>query len=131
MRETLTVYYDGACPLCRTEIGHYRGCSGADRVRFIDLSSFEKDDTLGPGLNCAAAQARFHVRDTTGRLSSGAAAFAELWCTLPGWRWLGRAVSLRVFGFQPILPVAEVAYRIFLPLRPRLARLLMRARRFR
>lgn len=130
MRETLTVYYDGACPLCRTEIGHYRNCTGAERIGFVDLASVETDAPLGPGLTCPTAQARFHVRDADGRLTSGAAAFAKLWSVLPAWRWLGRIVGLRVFGFRLILPVAEAAYRLFLPLRPRLAGLLRRTARF-
>ncbi|GEO98136.1 thiol-disulfide oxidoreductase DCC family protein [Methylobacterium haplocladii] len=128
MRETLTVYYDGACPLCRTEIRHYRNCAGAEHLRFVDLASVETDAQLGPSLTCATAQARFHVRDTDGRLSSGAAAFTKLWSVLPAWRWLGRFVGLRVFGFRLILPVAETAFRLFLPLRPRLARLMLALR---
>ena len=63
-----------------------------------------------------------------GQLISGAAAFARLWRTLPGWRWLGRVVDLRVLGARPVLPLAELAYRLSLPLRPRLARLIARLR---
>ncbi|GJD60305.1 thiol-disulfide oxidoreductase DCC family protein [Methylobacterium frigidaeris] len=126
MREDLTVYYDGACPLCRSEIGHYRRCAGAERVSFVDLATIEDDATLGPGLDRAAAQGRFHVREADGRLVSGAAAFARLWQRLPAWRWLGRLVEVRVLGLRPILSLAETAYRLFLPLRPRLARLLHR-----
>ncbi len=124
MGEDLTVYYDGACPLCRAEIAHYRGLAGAGRVRFVDLAQAEGDAALGPGLDLAAARARFHVRETDGRLVSGAAAFARLWRRLPRWRWLSRLVELRVFGRRPVLPVAEAAYRLSLPLRPRLVRLL-------
>lgn len=40
---------------------------------------------------------------------------AALWRALPGWRWLGRIVGARL-----VLPLAEGAYRAFLPLRPRL-----------
>ncbi len=137
MREDLTVYYDGACPLCRTEIGHYRRCAGAERLRFVDLATMGDEAasgsgtlgpaTLGPGLGRAAAQARFHVREPDGRLVSGAAAFARLWHRLPAWRWLARLVEVRVFGRRPVLALAETAYRLFLPLRPRLARLLSRS----
>ncbi len=124
----LSVYYDGGCPLCRAEIDHYRRCEGADRVRFVDVGPGAAASALGAGLDREAALRRFHVRDAQGRLVSGAAAFARLWRTLPGWRWLGRLVDLRVLGIRPILPLAEVAYRAFLPLRPRLARLVTRLR---
>ena len=119
----LTVYYDGACPLCRAEIGHYRRCDSAGRLRFVDVAPDGPDGSLGADLDPEAARRRFHVRDRDGRLHSGAAAFARLWDALPGWRWLARAARL-----PGALPLAEAAYRAFLPLRPRFARLLVRRR---
>lgn len=124
----LSVYYDGGCPLCRAEIGHYRRCAGSERVRFVDVGRGAPAAALGEGLDREAALRRFHVRDAQGRLVSGAAAFARLWQTLPGWRWLGRLVALKVLGVRPLLPVAEAAYRLFLPLRPTLARVVTRLR---
>ncbi|MGU3416847.1 thiol-disulfide oxidoreductase DCC family protein [Methylobacterium sp. D54C] len=124
----LSVYYDGGCPLCRAEIDQYRRCAGADRLAFVDVGSGAPESALGADLDRARALRRFHVRTADGQLISGAAAFARLWRTLPGWRWLGRLVDLRVLGVRPILPVAELAYRLSLPLRPRLARLMARLR---
>ena len=121
MQTDLTVYYDGGCPLCRAEIGHYRRAAGAERVAFVDVQA---GGSLGPGLDCAAALRRFHVREPDGRLVSGAAAFALLWRALPAWAWLGRLLGLRLLGRRPVLAVAERAYRISLRLRPRLARLM-------
>lgn len=112
----LTVYFDGACPLCAREIALYRGCRGAERIAFVDVAVGEP---LGTGLDRATALARFHVRDADGRLVSGAAAFARLWAQLPAWRPL--ALVLRLPG---ALWVAERAYRAFLPLRPHIARIL-------
>lgn len=120
-RPELTVYYDGACPLCRAEIDHYRRCRGAEAVAFVDFSVRGAPAALGPDLTCEAALARFHVREVDGRLLSGAEAFARLWRVLPGWRWLGRLVATPL-----VLSLAEAAYRAFLPLRPRLARLVAR-----
>ncbi|WP_456686270.1 thiol-disulfide oxidoreductase DCC family protein [Bradyrhizobium sp. P5_C11_2] len=122
----LSVYYDGSCPLCRAEIDHYRQCAGADRLAFVDVGRDAPAPALGPDLCREAALKRFYVRAADGQLVSGAAAFARLWRTLPGRRWLGRLVDLRVLGFRPVLPIAELAYRLSLPLRPRLARLVAR-----
>ncbi|MCJ2121673.1 thiol-disulfide oxidoreductase DCC family protein [Methylobacterium sp. J-077] len=127
MGSDLTVYYDGGCPLCRAEIGHYQRCDGAEQIAFVDVGRDAPAVGLGPDLDRDAALRRFHVRGADGRLVSGAAAFVRLWHILPNWRWLGRLVELRIFGMQPVLPLAEAAYCLFLPLRPRLARLIARA----
>ena len=114
----LTVYYDGSCPLCRREIALYRSLRGAARLQWLDVSA---GASLGPDLSCEAAMRRFHVRDAQGRLFSGGAAFARLWRALPGWRvpgWL--------FAAPPLSWLLELAYRVFLPLRPRLQGLVRR-----
>ena len=84
----LTVYYDGSCPLCRSEIGLYRKAQGSNRIDFVDVSAIE-GRAVAPDLTQADAMARFHVRKSDGALASGAAGFAQLWLTLPRWKWLG------------------------------------------
>lgn len=120
-RSSLTVYHDGRCPLCAAEIAQYRQAEGADAITFVDASSASRNEDLTAGLSADLALSRFHVRDEAGQLISGAAAFALLWRTLPRWRWLGRLV-----GSPAVLPLAERAYTLVLPLRPPLARLLVR-----
>lgn len=110
----LTVFYDGACPLCDAEIGLYRGCAGAERVAFVDVSVVATG-AVAPGLEKAAALKRFHVRRADGTLVSGAAGFGHLWLALPGWRWIGRIVLL-----PGILQAVELVYRGFLIVRPAL-----------
>jgi len=112
----LTVYYDGACPLCRREIGFYRDCRGAEAVAWVDIAG--SAEAPAPDLPRAAALARFHVRGADGRLVSGGAAFAELWRALPGFRPLGR-----LFGRPLPGRVLARGYEAFLGLRPRLQRL--------
>ena len=114
----LTIYYDGSCPLCRREIGLYRGLSSTVRLNWVDVSA---GSSLGEGLSCKAAMRRFHVRDQSGRLLSGGAAFSRLWRALPGWRVLGWC-----FACPPMSWGLELAYRAFLPLRPGLQRLAQR-----
>lgn len=120
----LTVYYDGACPLCAAEIAIYRRARGADGLSFVDVADSGSGSLIGPDLPRKAALARFHIRGQDGRLSSGAAGFAALWRVLPGWRWLGR-----IAGTRAVLPVAEAFYLVFLPLRPYIARALRLCRR--
>lgn len=111
----LTVLYDGACPLCRREIGLYRGMQSSTPLCFADVSS--TDSPLPGGTTREQLLARFHVRTSDGRLLSGAAAFLALWATLPGWRWL--AAAGRVPG---VAWAMERAYRLFLHVRPLLQR---------
>ena len=113
----LTVYYDGGCPLCRMEISHYQGQSGAERICFLDVS--KAGELAAPDLPRDKALARFHVRDSTGALESGAAAFVRIWLMLPKWRW-----AAKVSTIPGALWIMERAYRGFLPLRPFIARML-------
>lgn len=118
----LTVYHDGACPICSVEIGHYKKLAGAERIRFVDAASVE-DGAFGEALDRDQALARFHVRLADGRLLSGAAAFAELWQTLPRYRVFGR-----IARFPVILQGLEVTYRLILPVRGALSGLIRRIR---
>jgi predicted DCC family thiol-disulfide oxidoreductase YuxK len=111
-----TVFYDGSCPLCRSEIGFYQRQRGADGVSFVDVSACEFA-LVAPDLSKADAMARFHVRDGDGKLVSGAGAFATLWTVLPTFSLVGRIANLP--GIRHGL---EAAYRAFLPLRPWLQR---------
>ena len=106
-----TVYFDGSCPLCRMEIGHYRRLDSEGALSFVDVS--EPCANTGPGLDREAAMARFHIRDSQGKLLSGAAAFVEIWRTVPGWRHAARVAAL-----PGALFVLERSYRGFLKLRP-------------
>ncbi|MGQ3045690.1 MAG: DCC1-like thiol-disulfide oxidoreductase family protein [Niveispirillum sp.] len=113
-RAPVTVWYDGACPLCRREIALMRRLDRRRAIRFIDAAD--------PGTACPLDRAdilsRFHVREGE-RMLSGAAAFAAMWRAIPMLRPLGILA-----GWRPVTPLFEAGYRIFLRLRPRLQRLL-------
>jgi predicted DCC family thiol-disulfide oxidoreductase YuxK len=111
----LTVWYDGACPLCRREIGVYRGLRPHTPVCFADVSDTALP--VPPGTTREQLLARFHVRSPDGQLLSGARAFLALWATLPGWHWLALAGRLPGAAWT-----MERLYRFFLRLRPTLQR---------
>jgi predicted DCC family thiol-disulfide oxidoreductase YuxK len=114
----ITVLYDGACPLCRREIGVYQRSAGADGIIWQDVSP---PDAAPSCITREEAMRRFHVIDAEGRIRSGADAFIALWLSLPRWRWLGRVSSI------PPLPwILERAYRGFLLVRPAVQRMAAR-----
>ena len=115
----LTVLYDGACPLCRREIGVYRGLTPTEPLGFCDISdpAVSLPAPLPAGLSQADLLARFHVQHADGRIESGARAFISLWERLPYWRWLARLGRLP--GMAALM---EIAYRGFLRVRPTMQR---------
>lgn len=115
---TLTVLYDGACPLCRREIGVYRQLQplqADSSICFADVN--DATVPLPRGTTRDQLLARFHVQTADGKVLSGAQAFLALWAALPGWRWL--AFLGRLPG---ALWVMERTYRLFLRFRPMLQR---------
>lgn len=109
----LTVWYDGACPLCRREIAGLRRLDRRGAIHFVDVSAGEPE-------NCPLSQdellARFHAQEN-GRILSGAAAFAAMWRAIPLLRPLGELARV-----PPLLWLLERLYRRFLTVRPRLQR---------
>ena len=94
------VFFDGACPLCRREIAHYKRLSGADCLNWIDITQ-SRALMFNYDLDPETAMARFHVLDASGHWQTGAWGFAELWSHLPGYRWF--ASALRTLHLLPLL----------------------------
>jgi predicted DCC family thiol-disulfide oxidoreductase YuxK len=107
---TCTVYFDGACPVCRREIAHYRRQRGSAAIAWVDASSCDEAELAG--LERSVVLSRFHVRNADGTFTSGAAAFVAVWCRLPAFAWLATLASLR-----PMPAVLDVGYGIFLRVR--------------
>lgn len=111
---TLRVFYDGQCPLCRSEITLMRRLDRRGVITFIDLS----DAHATCPIDQRDALARFHAEED-GRMLSGAAAFAAMWRAIPVLRPLGLAARNR-----RVLWLLERLYLAFLVVRPRLQRML-------
>lgn len=112
MTQTLKVFFDGGCPLCVREIGFYRRQKGAEFIRWIDIAE-DSAGEVAPGLSRCDALARFHIQKPNGELVNGGAAFAELWAVLPRFAPAGRLLRR-----QPFVTMANVAYDVFLRIRP-------------
>ena len=103
----VTMLYDGGCSLCRSEVTHYRRIDRAERVQWVDISA-DPGLLASVGIRYDEAMARLHVVDRSGKVQTGAWAFAAVWDALPYYRWLARIVrALR------LLPAIDVAYVYF------------------
>ncbi len=108
MTPVVTVWHDGACPLCRREIALMRRLDRRGAIAFVDAA----DPASSCPIDRRAMLARFHARED-GRLLSGAAAFAAMWRAIPLLRPLGIAARNPV-----VLAGLERLYHLFLHIRP-------------
>lgn len=63
---THTVYYDGDCPLCSTEMAFLMRANREGRLGFVNIAA-PGFDTAALGVSREALMALLHVRDTAGR----------------------------------------------------------------
>ncbi len=84
---SLTVLFDGGCPLCSREIAHYQKLKSLIPIHWVDIASDDEALTQR-GLKREDAMAEFHVLDDTGQIHKGADGFVVLWQALPCFRWL-------------------------------------------
>ncbi|MDX2277467.1 MAG: DUF393 domain-containing protein [Hyphomonadaceae bacterium] len=110
----LTVWFDGACPLCQSEIAVMQRLDRRKAIHFIDVSG----DQVDCPIDRQALLQRFHAQERGGPMLSGAAAFAAMWRAIPILRPVGLLAR-----WTPLLNLLELAYRQFLKVRPMLQRL--------
>lgn len=97
------VYYNGDCPVCRTEMEHYASLCATPhpRLRFVD-STRAPDELAACGLRREHLERRVYIRDARGQILSGMPAIIALWARMPRYSWLARLFSL------PLLKQATV-----------------------
>lgn len=112
----VTVFFDGACPLCVKEISLLKRLDKRERIAFVDVSPPDAAEFCP--IDRQKLLARFHVERPDGRLIDGAEAFTEAYAQIPGLSWV------RVIGrFAPIRAALNGLYAVFLKVRPSLQRL--------
>jgi len=110
----LSVYYDGSCIVCSTEIEHYRRKDRDNRLVLVDIS---RPDFNPEPLNISlqAFMYELHVIDRNGTVYKGVEAFWAIWQAFPAstlYGMLGTLISLPVIN-----PLARLGYRGFARIR--------------
>jgi predicted DCC family thiol-disulfide oxidoreductase YuxK len=77
----LTVFYDGACGVCSTEICFYRSIAD-QRIQFVDIAA-DNFNAGQYGKTLGEFQEKLHVMDAKGQFFTGVEAFRRLWEGLP------------------------------------------------
>lgn len=85
----VTVYYNSACPVCRSGVAAQQGLPAACAIEWIDVHA-APDAVWALGLDLEAVRERLVVREADGALRIGADAFSALWARTPGLGWLAR-----------------------------------------
>ena len=106
-RDTTTVYYNSACPVCRSGVAVQQGALGACDIEWIDVHA-NPDAVRALGIDIEAVREKLHVREADGRVHVGADAFGTLWSRTPGLRWLAR-----LLGNGRVRALAQRAYDAF------------------
>jgi predicted DCC family thiol-disulfide oxidoreductase YuxK len=100
------VFFDGACPLCRREIGMLRRLDRRERIRFTDIAA-AGFDPAGVGRTQDALMAEIHGRLPDGTLIRGVEVFRRLYAAVG----FGPLVWLtRLPGLSQLL---DVGYTLF------------------
>jgi predicted DCC family thiol-disulfide oxidoreductase YuxK len=104
--QKLTLFYDGACPLCQAEILFLSGRNQAGLLNFVDINS-KAYDPLKVGVSCEEALAAMYGQYADGTLIHGVTVFPEAYrrADLPTLAW--------IFSRKSMQPVLKMGYRFF------------------
>ena len=104
--EKLTLFYDGACPLCQAEILFLSGRNQANLLDFVDINS-DQFDPQKVGVSCEAALAAMYGQFASGKLIQGVAVFPE------AYRRANLPRMARFFSSKPLQPFFKLGYLFF------------------
>jgi len=104
--EKLTLFYDGACPLCQAEIVFLSGRNQSNLLGFVDINSAQFDPQK-VGVSCEDALAAMYGQFASGKLIQGVAVFPEAYrrAKLPRMAWF--------FSIKLLQPFLKLAYLFF------------------
>ncbi len=102
----VTLFYDGACPVCALEMDHLRERSVDGRLVFVDIAA-PGFDAQRLGLDLAALNAEIHGVCADGTVIKGVEVL-RLAYDAAGLGWV-----LRPTGWGPLRPWFDEGYRLF------------------
>lgn len=106
----LTIFYDGACPLCKREMRWYQSNNPHGRLTFVDISQVDFV-AEAYGRSNQDFMARMHVRDADGVYTTGVDAFILIWQAYPEKSKFQRV--RKIIGVPGIKHLARLFYALF------------------
>ena len=104
----LTIFFDGACGVCSTEISYYRSIAD-QRIEFVDIAAIDFDaEAFGKTLG--EFHKKLHARDADSKDYTGVEAFRRLWEALPSPFY---PLMSTVVGLPGIHLSARIGYAVF------------------
>lgn len=103
-----TSFYNGACPVCRTEMQRYRdeALKTDAPLGWVDISRPENADALmAYGITQDMAFRYIYVIDKHGEPQRGVDGLIAIWQDIPRWRWLAQLIGLPI-----VRPLCTLAY---------------------
>ncbi len=100
-------HYNSACPVCRSGVAAQQGAMGACEIEWIDVHA-NPEAVRALGVDIEAVREKLHLREADGRVRIGADAFGALWSHTRGLRWLARLLA-----FPRMRALAQRAYDAF------------------
>ncbi|MBL4791089.1 MAG: DUF393 domain-containing protein [Kordiimonadaceae bacterium] len=86
-----TSYYNGACPICRSEMMRYKrhGEKAGAALDWVDISKPENADALKDyAITQDMAYRRIYTIGADGKPAEGIDGLIKIWAEIPRWRWL-------------------------------------------
>ena len=109
----LTVFFDGACNLCRGSAERVRRLDKAQRIDFLDLHDAGALQRF-PQVQPEVAMRWMQAVNAQGELFSGSDAWARIGSLLPGWNmvaWILRVPGIRWIAGKIYSWIAQNRYR--------------------
>lgn len=116
MNESLTIFYDGQCPLCVTEMRALKRLDRQQRINLVDLHQ-DNFQSIWPNIDKSQAMKKIHGQ-LNGQVITG------LDVTYHAWRLVGKKCRVVWLNWPLIRPLANQAYTVFAKHRHRISTLL-------